>query len=79
MLKLSKHDYVKTCRLSFCRECSGLHNTLCHLPTSKDSGKSEESRTQADNGQSRVNVAVHHASTNERERCVFMATAMLEA
>lgn len=67
--------------MSSCRECSRRHNTLCHPRSSKDSGTLEVSgsQSQVDNGQSLFNIAVHHASSDEKGRCVLMATAILAA
>ncbi|XP_036142150.1 uncharacterized protein LOC118645380 [Monomorium pharaonis] len=78
---LRNDHYVRTCRMGTCRECSQKHNTLCHqTPKDKDSSESEvkESPGKANN-ESSVNVAVHHSSSDFKERRILMATAIVEA
>lgn len=80
---LRNDHFVKICKMGTCRECSGKHNTLCHLPkTDKDPQNDEVGNEQADQVTSEKPssiVVVHHTAQGSTRKHVLMATAVVNA
>ncbi|XP_048514357.1 uncharacterized protein LOC125501757 [Athalia rosae] len=85
---LRSDHFVQTCKGGSCRECSGRHNTLCHLPRDKaDSSEAANSNTPTTSETSSAankeetssnNVTTMHQSLNRLKR-VLMSTALVNA
>lgn len=79
---LKNDHYVKSCKMGSCRECTGRHNTLCHLPSDKNASANvgeAEAGNSAKNDQTSSNVAAHHAAGNSKRKRVLLATAIIDA
>lgn len=81
---LRNDHFVKTCKMGSCRECSGRHNTLCHLPRDNDqTSKSKSATPTTPNEPSKIeassnNATTMHQSINKLKR-VLMSTALVNA
>ncbi|XP_032690610.1 uncharacterized protein LOC116853592 [Odontomachus brunneus] len=80
---LRNDHYVKSCKMGSCRECSGRHNTLCHLPLDmkeKPTKKSVEIPSMSNaNNESNDQVAIHLSANALAKRHVIIATARVYA
>jgi len=77
---LKNDHFIRFCRASSCRECSGRHNTLCHKPvgvgkrnSNKDTSMSEDSQASSTS----VSPAVHHAFNLGSNKHILMSTAIM--
>lgn len=85
---LRNDHFVKTYKMGSCKECSGRHNTLCHLPRDDDqSTKTSKSNAliapTTPNEPNKIeassnNATVMHQSVN-RLKPVLMSTALVNA
>jgi len=89
-LNCFKNDhYVKTCKMGHCRECTGRHNTLCHIPqtdrvspvdlVSPVDSTGSESHSETNIKTTANSISVHHSSSGGQKRRILMATATVEA
>jgi len=86
---LKNDHYVKTCKMGHCRECTGRHNTLCHIPHTEGvspvdlvppvDSTGSESHSETSIKPMANSVSVHHSSNGGQKRHILMATATVEA